>query len=128
MQQVSATLAGELDGVERDGFVLLDTHGGVVGSLHAGWRSGGGLDFSITVAGTEGTLVADGAGVRLSDRSGQARQLPLVDGGRTVQQAFVDAVASGRAVAPDGHDGRAAVAVVQAAYASAREGRTVQVG
>lgn len=125
--QVSAMLSGQVQDVERDAFVLFDTRLGVVGSLQTGWRSGAGLDFSLTVAGESGTLVAGPAGLTLTGLDAVPQQVALPVDGRTVQAAFVEAVAAGRAQAPDGHDGRAAVAVVQAAYASARAGRTVPV-
>ena len=125
--QVSAMLSGQLNGVERDAFVLFDTRLGVVGSLQTGWRSGSGLDFSLMVAGETGSLVASPSGLTLTGLDGLPQQVALPEGARTVQEAFVEAVAAGRAQAPDGHDGRAAVAVVQAAYASARSGRTVPV-
>lgn len=125
--QVSAMLSGELNGVERDAVVLLDTRLGAVGSLQAGWRSGAGLDFSLSVIGERGTLVASAAGLTLTAPDGVPQPLAVPAEGPTVQGAFLAAVAAGRATAPDGHDGRAAVAVVQAAYESARSGRTVPV-
>lgn len=127
VQQVSATLAGQMNGVERDGLVLLDTRAGVVGTLHAGWRSTAGPDFSLTVAGSDATLVGDLSGVRLIDRDGQATAVTPPTDVPTVQQVFLDAVAGGRAQHPDGYDGRAAVAVVQACYTSAREGCSITV-
>jgi predicted dehydrogenase len=125
--QVSASLSGLLDGVERDAVMLLDTRAGAVGSVHAGWRSGSGPEFSLTVAGERGTLVATATGVTVTGPDGVARTLPLADDAGTVQDAFVRAVRAGRAEHPTGYDGRAAVEVVQACYTSAREGRAVLV-
>ncbi len=125
--QVSAMLSGELNGVERDAVMLLDTRLGAVGSLQTGWRSGSGPDFSLSIIGERGTLVASAAGLVLTGLDAVPQQLAVPEVGRTVQSAFVEACEAGRATAPDGHDGRAAVAVVQAAYASARLGRTVSV-
>lgn len=124
---VSASLSGLLDGVERDAVMLLDLRNGAVGSLHAGWRSASGPEFSLTVAGDRGTLVATLAGVTVTGPDGLARALDLPTDAGTVQDAFVRAVREGRAEHPNGYDGRAAVAVVQAGYASAREGRSVAV-
>lgn len=123
---VAATLAGGTDGVEEDGLLLFDTRKGVVGSLHAGWRAPA-TDFGLTVVGDAGRLLVTGAGAALESPAGE-RALELEGFTDTVQSTFVSAVASGRALPPDGYDGRAAVAVVEAAYASARDGRTVQVG
>ncbi|HTL22589.1 MAG TPA: Gfo/Idh/MocA family oxidoreductase [Mycobacteriales bacterium] len=122
---VAATLAGGRDGVEEDGLLLLDTRKGVVGSLHAGWRAPA-ADFGLTVVGDAGRLLVTGTEARLQDGEGE-RLLDLEGYTDTVQGVFAAAVEAGRALPPDGHDGRAAVAVVEAAYASAREGRTVQV-
>lgn len=125
--QVSASLSGELNGVERDAVMLLDTRAGVVGSVHAGWRSGSGSEFSLTVAGEAGTLVTSEAGVTLTGRDGIPVGLQLPTDSGTVQAAFLRAVRVGRAEHPSGYDGRAAVAVVQAAYTSARERRAATV-
>jgi predicted dehydrogenase len=123
---VAATLAGGTEGVEEDGLLLFDTRKGVVGSLHAGWRAPA-ADFGLTVVGDRGRLTVTGSGSVLLGPEGE-QSLQLAAFTSTVQSVFVEAVASGRALPPDGYDGRAAVAVVAAAYASAREGRTVQVG
>ena len=123
---VAATLAFGDGGLEEDGLVLFDTRKGVVGSLHAGWRAPAGPDFSLNIVGDAGMLSVTAQGAFVVTRSGEARalELPSAD---TVQAAFVRSVTAGRAENPDGYDGRAAVAVVQAAYESAREGRTAQV-
>ena len=42
-------------------------------------------------------------------------------------QAFVDALAAGRPPALDGHEGRKAVAIVEACYKAARTGRAAKV-
>ncbi|MDP9182814.1 MAG: Gfo/Idh/MocA family oxidoreductase [Actinomycetota bacterium] len=122
---VAATLAPGASGLEEDGLVLFDTRKGVVGSLHAGWRAPVGRDFSLTVVGDAGMLSVTVEGAFVVSRSGDARGLELPKA-ETVQDAFVRAVVAGSAESPDGYDGRTAVAVVQAAYESAREGRTVQ--
>lgn len=124
VESVSATLDA-VDGVEHDAMVVLDTRRGIAGTLHAGWRAPT-PEFSLTVVGERASLVAGLAGVRLEGPEGVV-DVPLPTGLPTVQQVFVDACASRSALPPDGHDGRAAVAVVQACYASAREGRSVRV-
>jgi predicted dehydrogenase len=124
---VAATLVLGPQGVEEDGLLLFDTRKGVVGSLHAGWRSQTGLDFSLTVVGDQGSVLVSAPGAEVQGASGR-QQLALAPDPASVQEAFVAAVASGRAQAPDGHDGRAAVAVVEAAYESAASGRTVTLG
>lgn len=124
---VSAMLAGVTNGLESDAFVLLETRGGAVGALHAGWRSVGGRDFSLTVLGERGTLRASADAVTVTDVDGLALPVDLPAEGESVQDVFVRAVRNGQAEHPDGNDGRAAVAVVQAAYLSARTGRRVVV-
>jgi predicted dehydrogenase len=126
VSSVAATLAGGTEGGEEDGLLLVDTREGVVGSLHAGWRAPA-VDFGLTVVGDTGRLLVTGSGAVLQGQEGE-RALELDGFTDTVQGTFVAAVTSGRALPPDGYDGRAAVAVVEAAYASAREGRTVQLG
>ena len=127
ISSVAATLARGDHGLEEDGLVLFDTRKGVVGSLHAGWRAPAGGDFSLTVVGDAGMLSVTIEGAFVVSRSGVPVALPLATA-ETVQDAFVRAALAGRAEAPDGHDGRAAVAVIQAAYESARDGRTVHLG
>jgi UDP-N-acetylglucosamine 3-dehydrogenase len=122
---VAATLAYGGSALEEDALVLFDTRKGVVGSLHAGWRAPTGFELSLTFVGDRGTLAVTVDGAVLTPREGgsHALELPVPD---TVQAAFVRALVAGRAEHPDGYDGRAAVAVVQAAYESARDGRTVR--
>jgi predicted dehydrogenase len=124
ISSVAATLAMGAHGLDEDAFVLLDTRKGVVGSLHAGWRASSGRDFGLTVVGDQATLLVTVEGVQLVGRDGKATAVRLPES-ETVQAAFVRACLAGRAEPPDGHDGRTAVAVVQAAYESARDGRTV---
>lgn len=124
---VAATLARGEHGLEEDGLLLFDTRKGVVGSLHAGWRAPAGSDFSLTVVGDAGSLVVTVDGVRLVARDATSTPVALGEAD-TVQAAFVRACAAGRAEPPDGYDGRAAVAVVRAAYESATSGRTVLLG
>jgi len=121
IEQVSATLSHVTAGLEHDAQVVFDTRRGASGTLHAGWRSPT-PEFSLTVVGERATLEAGADQVRVGDRV-----VELPTDVPTVQQVFVDAVAAGHALPPDGHDGRAAVAVVQACYASAREGRSIPV-
>lgn len=123
VEAVSAVLSGVANGIEQDAFALLETRSGLTGALHAGWRSRAGRDFSLLLLGERGTLRVGAEGVTVTDLEGVARPVPLPAGGDTVQDAFVRAVRGGRAEGPDGHDGRAAVAVVQAAYEAARTGR-----
>jgi predicted dehydrogenase len=121
---VAATLARGTHGLDEDAFVLLDTRKGVVGTLHAGWRASSGRDFSLTIVGDQATLRVTVEGVQLIGRDGEPHAVRLPDS-ETVQAAFVRACLAGRAEPPDAHDGRAAVAVVQAGYESAASGRTV---
>ncbi len=123
---VTALLAGlDANGLEHDAMVLATTRRGAVGSLHAGWRSTS-ADFSLVVVGDRGTLRAAADGATLTRADGTVTALELPTSEDTVQAAFVRAVGTGRAEHPDGHDGRAAVAVVQAAYEAARTGRRVE--
>lgn len=124
VEEVAAVLAGAP--VEQDGVVVLRTVGGVPGTLHAGWRSVAGPGTSLTVRGSEGTLVLDERGPVLHLPGREPEPLPLGTAD-SPQHAFVRAVGAGRAESPDAYDGRAAVAVVRAAYLAAEQRRLVRV-
>jgi UDP-N-acetylglucosamine 3-dehydrogenase len=122
-----AEVTGRLTGgvVEQDAVVAFTTVAGAVGTLHAGWRSVSGPRVSFTVYGEQGTLVLDDRGAALHLPAQDVQPLPLPPVVGSPARAFVDAVERGATPSPDLHDGRAAVAFVQAAYRSAAERRTV---
>ncbi len=113
------------DRVEDVAQLLLRFSQGAVGSLQASWAVAAGGDHQLTVQGTGGTL-------HLNDRTpptlfpaggGDPVALDLPEKGPGVFETFVDAVAHGSPLVVTAADGRAAVALVAAAYRSAASGR-----
>jgi predicted dehydrogenase len=116
-----------LGAVEDDAQLLLRFARGAVASVHASWVARPGPDHQLTVFGTAGTLHLDGrTAPTLFPADGTAGVVLGMPAATTVYRAFVDAVAGG-APAVTAADGRAAVAVVAAAYESARSGSLVDV-
>jgi predicted dehydrogenase len=106
------------DAVEEAGMALLQFAGGAVGSLHASWSlPAGQREHVLTVFGTDGVLHVDG-------RMPVGPEIPAAPDDDPYR-AFVRAVTTGEAPAVTATDGRAAVAIVQAAYESAATGRSV---
>ncbi len=129
--EVSAMTSG--DGPAEDAAqVLLRFDNGATGVLHASWVARPAPDFSLMVFGTEGTLRVDASRPpSLRTASGEKEDLELPSVETNVCADFVRAINGesipGPAVPASASEGRAAVAVVAAAYESARTGRTVAV-
>jgi predicted dehydrogenase len=115
-------------GVEESGQIVFSLAGGGIGSLSASWSVRPGADHHLTVHGSAGTLTVE---------RGQAVVRPA-DGGEKVTvdppspapDLMANFVAACRGDAPavvGPADGRAALAIITAAYRSAAEGRTVAV-
>lgn len=126
---VAAMLFGD-GAVEDAAHVLFRFDSGATGSLHTSWVTRPAPDFSLTLFGTEGTLHVD-ARTPLSIRAatGEKREVELPADLSSPYVDFVRAVAGSGADTPaaTAADGRAALAVVCAAYEAARAGRTVPV-
>lgn len=115
-------------GVEEAGQVAFSLRGGGVGTFHASWAARPGPDHQLVVHGTAGSL---------SIERGQAVVRPADRGDKVVVEppapapdlfaAFVAACRGDEAPAVTGEDGRAALAIVTAAYQAAAERRTVDV-
>jgi UDP-N-acetylglucosamine 3-dehydrogenase len=118
------------DGVEDVAQLILRFAGGAVGTLQASWALSSGSDHQLTIQGTVGTLHLDDRTlpILLPARGGDAVPLSLPDHCPSVFDTFVEAVDNGKEPAVTAADGRAAVAVVTAAYRSAASGRAEQVG
>jgi predicted dehydrogenase len=120
--------------VEQAAQVVLRFDNGAIGTLHASWMARPGPDHQLTVFGTEGTLHLDGRTPLTFTPStapdGKGERVPLPAPDRVVEPyaAFVRA-ASGLEPQPPvtAADGRAALAIVGAAYEAARSGRSVGV-
>ena len=127
--EVGALLLPGADGeVEQAAQVVLRFGGGAIGSLHASWAARPGPDHQLTVFGTDGTLHLDGRTPLTFVPAGGGKPEPVdLEPAASPYAAFADAVAGGVPPPVTGEDGRAAVAVVEAAYQSARSGSFVAV-
>jgi predicted dehydrogenase len=65
--------------------------------------------------------------VQLRRRGQDAKDVATPAGSTSPQVEFISAIESGQPHRPDLRDGRAAVAVIEAAYAAARSGRRTAV-
>jgi predicted dehydrogenase len=126
--EVSAMVYGE-GAVEDAAHVLMRFSSGATGSVHASWVTKPAPDFGLTLFGTVGTLHVDAhTPLHVRPATGEKRVVELPDVSSNPYVDFIRAIA-GPTNAPSatGADGRAALAVVRAAYESARTRRTVEV-
>jgi 1,5-anhydro-D-fructose reductase (1,5-anhydro-D-mannitol-forming) len=124
---VAAMLSGK-GPVEEAAHVLLRFTSGATGSVHASWVARPAPDFGLTLFGTEGTLHVDGrTPLTVRPASGDKRVVELPEVTSNPFADFIRTVNGASTPAATGDDGRAALAVVCAAYESARTGRVVEV-
>jgi UDP-N-acetylglucosamine 3-dehydrogenase len=133
--EVSALLSGgasrrSAGDVEEIAQLIIRFAGGAIGTLQASWAVAAGSDHQLTIQGTLGTLHLDERTPPTLLPAGQTDRvrLPLPENTPSVFDAFVQAVASGRRSPVTAADGRAAVALVAAAYRSASSGQLEQIG
>lgn len=125
---VSAVLNGKAGDVETDAQLLLRLRCGAIGSVHASWSAQPGPDHQLTVVGTLGTLHLDTrTPLTLVTASGERTRVELTDEPGSPLLELLAAVAGERASAVTAADGRAALAVVEAAYLSAGTGQLEEV-
>jgi predicted dehydrogenase len=107
--------------------VLIRFRDGAIGSLHASWVARPAPDFGLTVFGTQGTLHVDARSpLTLRPETGDAQKLELPAEVSNPFQDWIKAIHGQPVSQPaTGGDGRAALAIVCAAYESARTGKTV---
>ncbi|MEY2461168.1 MAG: hypothetical protein QOG30_2998 [Acidimicrobiaceae bacterium] len=126
--EVGALLNGAADGVEADAQLVVRLRRGAIGTVHASWSSRSGPDHQLTVVGTEGTLHLDShTALTLYPIDGERERVALPQATSSPLDEFLAAVRGERAPTVTAADWRAAVAVVEAAYASARTGSVVPV-
>jgi predicted dehydrogenase len=123
---------GEVE-VETAGLVSVEFANGVIATIDCSWSkpdsypTWGGLTLQLT--GDRGIADMDAFNARVDGHS-ETQQNGLwfpygVDADQAMINAFLDAVAGGRAPQPDGRSGLRTVRIVQAAYESVRTGKTV---
>ncbi len=108
--------------------VAIKFRDGAIGSLHASWVARPAPDFGLTVFGTEGSLHADArTPLKLRPANGPSEELELPTDISSPFADFIAAVRGEPAMQPaTGADGRAALAIVCAAYESVRTGKTAK--
>jgi predicted dehydrogenase len=123
---VAAVCNGRRGDVETDAQLLARLANGAIGSIHASWTSSSGPDHQLTLIGNEATLHLDSRTplTRLGPDGARARvELPDTTG--SPLDELIAAIRGERAPSVTAADGRAAVAVVEAAYDSAARGSTL---
>jgi UDP-N-acetylglucosamine 3-dehydrogenase len=123
VEAVSAVLNGSRGDVEADAQLLARMHGGAVGTIQASWSSQSGPDQQLTVIGREGTLHVDNrTPLTFIDARGDRERVALPDATSSPLAELLAAIRGERCPSVSAADGRAAIAVVQAAYCSAAHG------
>jgi predicted dehydrogenase len=114
--------------VEELAQLILRFSHGAIGTLQASWAVASGSDHQLTVQGTKGTLHLDArTPPTLLPAGGEPIRLPEPEKDTSVFDAFVDAVEHGKQPVVTAADGRAAIALVAAAYQSAASCRLERV-
>ena len=107
---------------------MLRLDSGAIGTAHASWSSRPGPDHQLTVVGAKGTLHLDSrTPLTLTALDRQRERVTLPETVGSPLGELLAAMRDERAPTLTAADGRAAVAVVDAAYRSANERRTVAV-
>ena len=126
--EVAALLNGPAGGVEVDAQLLVRLGGGAIGSVHASWSSRSGPDQQLTVVGTHGTLHLDTrTPLTFLPPDGERERVSVPESTGSPLAELLAGIRGERLPAVTAYDGRAAVAVVEAAYRSAADGCTVAV-
>lgn len=124
--RVAALLARRQDGVDEAAQVIIRLAGGAVGSFHASWAARPGPDHQLTVFGTDATLHLDRRTPLTLQRVGaRAERVEVVEPPVDMFTGFVAACVDGGPPPVSAEEGRAALAVVEAAYRSDATGRTL---
>jgi UDP-N-acetylglucosamine 3-dehydrogenase len=122
--EVSALLSTRSPGVDEAAQVVLRMAGGAIGSFHASWVTHPAPDHQLTVFGTEATLHLDGrTPLTLLRPDAEAEPVALEKPGTGLYAGFVRACLGPEPSPVSAEDGRAALAVVEAAYRSAASGQ-----
>ena len=121
---VSAEINGHAGDVETEAQLVVRLGRGAIGTVHASWSSRSGPDHQLTLIGTDGTLHLDGrTPLTRFALDGERERVELPSASGSPLDEFLAAVRGERAPSVTAADGRAAIAVVEAAYRSAATGR-----
>lgn len=127
-----ATLDPSRGRLDDHSVVWLEFENGASATCEASWVLQGGMQSRLEIWGTRGTLDVDllhGTGMRqyAGERWSAAHADYLSDNGYPQELAhFFDCFRTGRTPDETGEDGLAVLEILCAAYASAREGRTIE--
>lgn len=120
ISSVAAVLTRRKRDVETDAQLLASMRGGAIGTIHASWSSRSGPDLQLTIIGADGTLHLDNrTPLTFIDPQGARERIALPDTTGSPLADLLAAIGGEREPSVTAADGRAAVAVVQAAYLSA---------
>jgi predicted dehydrogenase len=108
-------------GVEEEAVVVARTASGAIGTLHVSWREVAGTDHALSLSGSEGSFQFDVRTPPVIRTAAGEEAVPLPEPVPEPYAGFVHAV-EGAEPPVTAADGLAAVAVVEAAYRSARSG------
>jgi UDP-N-acetylglucosamine 3-dehydrogenase len=121
--EVSAMVTMLTPGIDLAAQVLLRMAGGAIGTFHASWAARPGPDHQLTVFGADATMHLDRRSPLSVLRPGAKPETITLDGPPAdVYAAFARACLAGGPAPVTAEDGRAALAVIEAAYRSARSG------
>jgi predicted dehydrogenase len=128
IEEVAAFVDGRCGDVESDAQLVVRFDNGAIGTVHASWSARPGPDHQLTIVGAEGTLHLDArTPLTLTTLDGQRERIALPETAGSPLDELLAAMRGERAPTLTAADGRAAVAVVAAAYRSANERCTVAV-
>ena len=128
-RDVTAMMSGN-DPCEDAAQLVVSFDNGAIGSIHASWVARPAPDMSLTIFGTEGTLHFDiRTPLTFRPADGKKEQIELPAVTATPFDDFARVASGEPAVGPaaSGEEARAAIAIVDAAYGSARSRKTVEV-
>jgi predicted dehydrogenase len=128
IEEVAAFVNGRSGDVESDAQLLLRFDNGAIGTAHASWSSRPGPDHQLTIVGTVGTLHLDArTPLTLTTLDGERERIAVPETTGSPLNELLAAMRGDRTPTLSATDGRAAVAVVDAAYRSAADRCTVAV-
>jgi UDP-N-acetylglucosamine 3-dehydrogenase len=128
VEVAAMTSPGATGDVEDLAQVVMRFAGGAIGTLQASWAVADGNDNQLTIQGTRGTLHLDHRSLPiLSTGQGAPTRLTMPDPCPTLFDLVIAALNAGTALPITAQDGRAAVALVEAAYRSSASGRVERV-
>ena len=127
VEEVGAILSGSKE-VEEAAQVVLKFERGAIASMHVSWVATPAPDHQLSIFGSKGTIHLDTTTPPVFRAgSGETRELTMTGDPDDPYRAFVRAIETGTEPPITGEDGRAALAIVLAAYQAAKEKAMVTV-